>query len=70
MENDWGNPFTWKAPPETEAAHPETVPGVYEYVPFGSEKTIEVEVDVMGVPATETDQLVPLGRPLSVKVTR
>jgi hypothetical protein len=42
---------------------------VNEYVPFGSLNMMVVVVEVCRVPSNVTDQRVPEGKPLSVKVT-
>ena len=42
---------------------------VYEYVPLGSRKVIELPVETWNVPASVTAQFVPDGSPLSVNVT-
>jgi len=46
-----------------------TGPTAYEYVPSASEKMIVLVVDVRVVPPRATDHEVPVGSPVSVKLT-
>ena len=63
-----GVPATSTLPEAGLAAYP-VAATVNEYVPFGSvNATVEV-VDDWGVPASVTDQEVPDGSPVSLKVT-
>lgn len=61
--------FTFTDPDDGLAAYPATVPTKNGYVPFGSVNVIARTIDVFVVPISVTDQLVPLGSPLSANVT-
>ena len=69
IETPCATPETVTVPEVGFAAYPVTLPTVYGYDPFASVKAIVLVVEDFVVPAKVTDQEVPLGRPLSVKVT-
>ena len=62
-------PLTTIEPDNVETEYPDTVPIVYEYVPFGSENVMVFVVEDSVVPLRVTDHDVPDGRPDSVNVT-
>ena len=62
-------PLTVTDPVPLDVVHPVTAPIEYSYVPFGSGIPTVVPTENADVPPRVTDQLVPLGRPLSENVT-
>ncbi len=68
---DWlaGPLFTFTVPDDGLHVYPLTDPTVNAYVPFGSWKVMVDVVELRVLPFRVTDQDVPEGRPLSVKVT-
>jgi hypothetical protein len=66
---DSAAPATWTDPDAGVTAYPVTEATVYAYVPFVSVNTTDVVLEDLGVPFSVTEKVVPLGRPLSVKVT-
>jgi hypothetical protein len=69
MGSETSAPLTTTLPDAGLAVYPATEPTVYEYVPFAFVKTMDAVVEDCVLPARVTDHEVPLGRPLSVKVT-
>ncbi len=62
-------PVNVTGPLDGDAEYPLTEPIWYQYVPFASWKVRVVVVEVCVVVPIVTDQLVPVGNPLSVKVS-
>jgi hypothetical protein len=60
-------PVTVREPGDGDREYPETDPTVYEYVPFGTVNVIVLDADVSIVPLRVSDQVVPDGRPVSLK---
>jgi hypothetical protein len=61
--------LTVTTPVSLLALYPLTIPSVYTWVPFGSLNPIDGPVLEWVEPPMVTDQLVPDGSPVSVKVT-
>jgi len=69
MAVDIACPCTAIVPKAGFDVYPVTEPTVNETVPFGSENTIVLAVDVLVFPANATDHEVPGGSPASANVT-